>query len=393
MPFGRRRARGSWSRSRTAAGGGRPACRSRRSSGRSRRRSSTSRSGSPTTTARRRPARSRSSRPELPKRRKEQAPPAERQSFGGEAEPAELLPEQRAAIDRIVAAIDAGAGGAVPALRADRLREDRGVPPGLRGSARARARRDPARAGDLARAADRRPGARAVRRPGRDPPLRAHRRGAARRARADRERRGADRRRRALGGLRAGARARADRGRRGARRLVQAGLRPALRRAHARRQARRARGGGRRLRLGDAAARELGGARAARARAAGSAASCRRCRSSTCAARRATRSRRRCSPSCGGWRERRGKAILLLNRRGIAPALHCRACGRHDPLPELRRRARPAPRRRAALPPLRPPRAGARDVPDVRLVRARAARRGHAVARARARAASSPSSS
>jgi primosomal protein N' (replication factor Y) len=28
-----------------------------------------------------------------------------------------------------------------------------------------------------------------------------------------------------------------------------------------------------------------------------------------------------------GVAERRGKAILLLNRRGIAPALHCRACG------------------------------------------------------------------
>ena len=50
--------------------------------------------------------------PELPKRRKEQAPPAERQSFGGEAEPDELLPEQRVATDRIVSAIDAGSGGA-----------------------------------------------------------------------------------------------------------------------------------------------------------------------------------------------------------------------------------------------------------------------------------------
>jgi primosomal protein N' (replication factor Y) (superfamily II helicase) len=29
----------------------------------------------------------------------------------------------------------------------------------------------------------------------------------------------------------------------------------------------------------------------------------------------------------GGLAERGGKAILLLNRRGIAPALHCRACG------------------------------------------------------------------
>src|SRR5206468_7583669 len=29
----------------------------------------------------------------------------------------------------------------------------------------------------------------------------------------------------------------------------------------------------------------------------------------------------------GGIAERGGKAILLLNRRGVAPALHCRACG------------------------------------------------------------------
>jgi primosomal protein N' (replication factor Y) (superfamily II helicase) len=50
--------------------------------------------------------------PEMPKRRKEQAPPAERQSLPGEEEPASLLPEQRAATGRIVEALDAGAGGA-----------------------------------------------------------------------------------------------------------------------------------------------------------------------------------------------------------------------------------------------------------------------------------------
>jgi primosomal protein N' (replication factor Y) len=50
--------------------------------------------------------------PELPKRRKKQAPPAHRQSLPGEGEPAELLPEQRAAVERIVGAVDAGAGGA-----------------------------------------------------------------------------------------------------------------------------------------------------------------------------------------------------------------------------------------------------------------------------------------
>jgi primosomal protein N' (replication factor Y) (superfamily II helicase) len=48
--------------------------------------------------------------PESPKRRKQQAPPAERQSLGGEAEPRELAPEQRAAVDRIVAALDGGGG-------------------------------------------------------------------------------------------------------------------------------------------------------------------------------------------------------------------------------------------------------------------------------------------
>ena len=41
--------------------------------------------------------------PETPKRRKEQAPPAERQALTGEAEPVELSDAQRAAVDRIVA--------------------------------------------------------------------------------------------------------------------------------------------------------------------------------------------------------------------------------------------------------------------------------------------------
>jgi primosomal protein N' (replication factor Y) len=50
--------------------------------------------------------------PELPRRRKEQAPPAERQSLDGEGEPAELRPEQRVATDRIVGALDSGEGGA-----------------------------------------------------------------------------------------------------------------------------------------------------------------------------------------------------------------------------------------------------------------------------------------
>ena len=89
-------------------------------------------------------------------------------------------------------------------------------------------------------------------------------------------------------------RPRPDLRRRGARLLLQAGVRPPLRRAHGRGQAGRARGRRRRLRQRDAETGELGGARAARARAAGSALRCRRCRSSTCAAKPATRCRRRC---------------------------------------------------------------------------------------------------
>jgi primosomal protein N' (replication factor Y) len=50
--------------------------------------------------------------PEMPKRRREQSPPAGRQSFGGELEPEALLPEQVAAGARIVSAIDSGEGGA-----------------------------------------------------------------------------------------------------------------------------------------------------------------------------------------------------------------------------------------------------------------------------------------
>jgi primosomal protein N' (replication factor Y) (superfamily II helicase) len=50
--------------------------------------------------------------PEMAKRRKVQAPPAERQALEGEAEPSELVPEQRTAIERIVGALDAGKGGA-----------------------------------------------------------------------------------------------------------------------------------------------------------------------------------------------------------------------------------------------------------------------------------------
>ena len=48
--------------------------------------------------------------PERRKRRKEQAPPAERQAFGGEAEPGALTGPQRRAVEQIVAAVDSAAG-------------------------------------------------------------------------------------------------------------------------------------------------------------------------------------------------------------------------------------------------------------------------------------------
>ena len=67
----------------------------------------------------------------------------------GEAEPAELTEPQQTAVARIVACMDGD--GAPPAARgSDRERQDGGLPPGLRGRARARARRDRARPGDRA---------------------------------------------------------------------------------------------------------------------------------------------------------------------------------------------------------------------------------------------------
>ena len=331
--------------------------------------------------------------PVRPARRKEQAPPGERQSLEGEAAAGAAERRRRwPRCRRIVGALDAG-GGHFLLYGADRQRQDRGLPPGRGGGARARARDDRARPRDRARAADGRPLPRPLRRPRRDPALGADRRRAPRRARADRERRGARRRRRALGDLRADARPRPDLRRRGARPVVQAGVRSALRRAHGRGQAGGARGRGRRLRQRDAAARELGAARAARAAASGSARSCRRCASSTCAARPATRSRRRCSPSSGGSRRAAARRSCCSTAAGsrrrstAAPAattfrcpncdvalvlhrderLHCHHCGHVEPAP--------------------------RGLPGLRLDRARPDRRGHAAARAGARRARFPSSS
>ena len=238
--------------------------RSTPSSARCRQRSSSSRSGSPTTTARRRRARSHSSRPDAEAAQGAGAARGARRRSPPRRRPLALA---RAAGGgrRIVAAIDAGGGnfllyGATGSgktevyLQACAAALERGlgaivlVPeialaPQTVGRVRARF-------GDRVACSTRRS------------------RDAERRD--ERERiaigRGADRGRRALGGVRAGARARPHRRRRGARPVLQAGLRPALRRAHGRGEACGARGRGGGVRLGDAAAGELGGARAARAR-------------------------------------------------------------------------------------------------------------------------------
>ena len=93
----------------------------------------------------------------------------------------------------------------------------------------------------------------------------------------------------------------------------------------------------------------------------------------------------------GGIAERGGKAILLLNRRGVAPAIHCRACGetRRCPNCDVALTLHGDGTLRCHHCGTREPRR--RDVPRLRLRRARAHRRGHAEARARAREAACPS--
>ena len=82
----------------------------------------------------------------------------------------------------------------------------------------------------------------------------------------------------------------------------------------------------------------------------------------------------------GAIAETGGKAILLLNRRGVAlPRLRDDA-----PLSALRRRARPPRRRSPALPPLRTRRDRTRRMSRLRLRRAGPDRRRHTTARARA---------
>ena len=203
-----------------------------------RRRSSTSRSGSPTTTARRRRARSRSSR--------------RRRAHARGAAPPRAAPRSRRRGGRARRA-DPGAGarrsrGSSAALGArGRTSSSTARPAAARPrSTCARARRrssaGAARSCSCPRSRSTPQTARALPRPLRRrawPSSTRRLTDAERRDERERiaARRGARRRRRPLGGVRAGRAARPHLRRRGARRLLQAGVRPALRRAHRRRQA------------------------------------------------------------------------------------------------------------------------------------------------------------
>ena len=208
--------------------------------------------------------------------------------------------------------------------------------------------------------ADGRPVPAALRRHGRDPPLGARAGRAARRARSHRARRGADRRRRALGDLRADARPRPRDRRRGARlaRSSRSRIR-ATTRARSLRSAPRSKAPSR----STAAPRR--GPRAGPRSSASSSPS--RIGAPMPRVRIVDLRRESGYPlsaplltELGRLAEHGGKAILLLNRRGVTPAIHCRACGLSRRCGELRRRPDPARRRRPALPPLRLSRAGAR---------------------------------
>ena len=209
-------------------------------------------------------------------------------------EPPKLTAEQCAVLD------DAGRGAhrargargpigllAAVAARRDRLRQDRDLPARRCDRAGAGARRDRARAGDRAHAADRR----ALRRT-----LRRHRRGAAlpaapgralRGVAAPARGRGTGLRRPPLGRVRADRGSRPDRRRRGARRLLQARGRPPLRRPRRRRRARQALRGAAAAgqRHAPAGERPRGAPAAAPARPRRRPAAAAGARSSTCAAR------------------------------------------------------------------------------------------------------------
>ena len=299
---------------------------SARSSTRSRRRSSTSRSGSPTTTARRRRGRSSSSRPARRAPRGERPSPAARDALDGEPEPASLTDRPGGRVERIVAALDEGVGEHVllegPTgsgktevyLQACAAALERGlgtivlVPEiALAPQTVGRFRQ---RFGDIV----------AI--------LHSSLGDAERRDERDRIARGEAR-------IVVGARSAMFAAMRGVGLIVvdeehdsalQAGVRPALRRAHGRREARRARRRGRRLRLRHPATRELVAAPPVVPLGAH--------RRPMPRVRLVDLRRETGYPlsapllgALGGLVEDGGRAVLLLNRRGVAPAVHCRACG------------------------------------------------------------------
>ena len=363
----------------------RPGRRSTASSAACRPRSSSSRSGSPTTTARRRRARSRSSR----RRRRSGGRSRRRRRSGTRSTSRRRVrrrcPRRSGTPSRGSSPRSTRAAANLLLWGATGSRQDRGLPPGLRGCARARSRRDRARAGDRARAADGRPRARAVRRPRRDPALGADRGGAPRRARADR---GAARRRSSSAPGRPSSR----RCRGSASSCVdeehdQSYKQDSDPRYDARTiAAKRAALEGAVAVYGTATPRPESWARLERLELGGRVAG-------RLPPVRVVDLRREAgyplsapllaelgaSPSSGG------KAILLLNRRGVAPALHCRACGTTIRCPNCDVALVLHRDRSAALPPLRPRASRRRDVPRVRLGRARTPRR-------RARSGSSGSS-
>ena len=318
------------------------------------------------------------------KARAERPRPAERDALGGEARPAALSPSQENAVGRIVGAMDEGIGanfllyGATGSgktevyLQACEAALERGlgaivlVPEiGLTPQAVGRFE---TRFGDRiailhSALGDAR---------------------AAGRARENRLGRGACRHRRSLCRLRPDERARPDLRGRGARRVVQAGVGSAVRRADGGGEARLARGRGRRVRQRDAPSRELGAAGAARSgRPAGGAASARARRRPPLREGLSALGAAAGGAGSGGGAGREGDPAAKPPRSRAGAALP--RMRQDDPLPELRCLARPAPRRPAPLPPLRLRGGRAGDVPVVRLGRAGPARSRDPAARARAR--------